>query len=183
MLLLPWMLLPGCPQQQDKQPEPKVNVTVVVILASDRCPFIDPRLTAIAAEIQKGDRSLTGFMLLSMTQQSLPVDQKATFRCVDDCKLDVVVHHCPDKMNKVCLAVTAPEQSEIIYRCVCGKFLPIVTRYLTAEKVPPVHLAVAVGYLCARKPIQQLLALETVERGRGRYRLILAIRVQPCPGK
>src|SRR5262249_55085606 len=112
LLLLPWMLLPGCPQHQAKQPEAKVRVTVVVILASDRCRVIDPQLKLVAAAVQAGDPSLTGFLVVSMTQQSLAVDAKGTFPCVEDTKVEVVIHHCPDKMNKVCLGVTAPDNSE-----------------------------------------------------------------------
>jgi hypothetical protein len=170
LVLLPWLLLPGCCHQQDKQAEPepevKVKVTVVVILASDRCPFVDPHLTAFATEIRKTDKSLTGFTLLSMTEQSLKANQKAVFPCMDDCDVHVIVHQCPDQMNKVCLAVTAPNQKAIVYRCVCGKFLPIVTRYLTCEKIPPAHVAVAFAYLCGQGPTQKMLALETLDHGR-----------------
>jgi hypothetical protein len=183
LLLVPWMLVPGCPHQQDKQPQPKVAVTVVVILASDRCPFVDPRLKDFAVEIQKKDKSLTGFTLLTMTQKSLPAEEKAIFPCMDDCEVHVIVKQCPDKMNRVCLAVTAPQNGEIEYRCVCGKFLPIVTRYLTCEKVPPVYVAVALGYLCSNNPTQRMMAIDTLNRGRGHYRLIVAISAQPCNGK
>ena len=36
--------------------------------------------------------------------------------------------------KRVSLAVTAPDQGEIEYRCVCDKFLLIVTRYQTKSK-------------------------------------------------
>jgi hypothetical protein len=183
LLLVPWILLPGCPHQQDKQPEAKVKVTIVVILASDRCRFVDRQLNEVATEVQKLDPSLTGFKLVSMTVQSLPVNEKTSFACVEGCTIDVVVHQCADKMNKVCLALTAPLQGEILCRCVCGKFLPIMTRYQTREKIPPLYLAAALAHLCGRNPVQQLMALETLDSGRTRDRLILAIRVQPCNGK
>jgi hypothetical protein len=186
LLLVPWILLPsaaGCPQQQDKQPEAKVKVTVVVILASDRCPYIHPRLQEIAAEFQKGDPSLTGFTLVSMTEQSLPANKKFKFPCVEGCFVEVVIHRCTDEANKVCLSVTAPLQDEIQYRCVCGKFFPIVTRYQIRERIPPHYLARAIGHLCSGNAVQRMLALEALHHGRCRDVLILAIRVQPCTGK
>jgi hypothetical protein len=186
LLLVPWMLLPGaagCPHHQDKKPEAKVKVTVVVILASDRCPYVHPRLKAIAAELQKGDPSLTGFTLVSMTAKSLAVNQKAKFHCVEDCHVEVVIHQCVDQANKVCLAVTAPLQGEVVYRCVCDKFLPIVTRYQTRQRIPPHYVALAIGHMCSGSPAQRMLALETLKHGRCCDRLILAICVKPCDGK
>ena len=50
---------------------------------------------------------------------------------VDEVTAQVIVKHGADKNNKVSLSVTAPEQGEIVYRTVCGKYLPIVTRYQT----------------------------------------------------
>jgi hypothetical protein len=186
LLLVPWILLPGgarCPHQQDKQPEAKVKVTVVVILASDRCPYIHPRLQEIAAEFQKGDPSMTGFMLVSMTEQSLPANKKFKFACVEGCCVEVVIHRCADEANKVCLAVTAPLQDEILYRCVCGKFFPIVTRYRIRERIPPHYVGRAICHLCGGNAAQRMLALETLLHGRCCDLLILAIRVQPCKEK
>jgi hypothetical protein len=186
LLLVPWLLLygaAGCPHQQDKQPEAKVKVTIAVILVSDRCPYIDPHLTGIAAEMQKKDPTLTGFTLVSMTQQSLPVNQKVKFPCVDGCTLELVIHHCADEMNKVCLSVKPPLQGEVLYSCVCGKFLPLITRYQTCERIPPAHVALAFSHLCSVNPTERMQALETLNKGRCRDRLIVAIRVQPCNGK
>lgn len=186
LLLVPWMLFPGavcCPQQDKQQPEAKVKVTVVVILASERCPFIDPLLKNVANEIQNADPSLTGFRLISMTQRTLTVDKKSLFPCVEDCTVEVVIHQCPDKADKVCLAVTAPLQGEIVYRCVCGKFLPIITRYQTRERIPPAYMALAVAHLGGANAVQQMWALDTLHHGRCRDRLILAISVQPCSAK
>ncbi len=63
--------------------------------------------------------------------RSLAPNEKSSFKVVDKETAVVVVKHGADEQNRVCLAVTAPGQDEIIYRCSCGKFLPIVTRYQT----------------------------------------------------
>ena len=69
-----------------------MQVTVVVILASDRCKCIDPRLKEIACELQKCDPKLTGFALVSMTEMSLPADGKGKFVCIEDTCVEVVIH-------------------------------------------------------------------------------------------
>src|SRR5438874_4689454 len=107
--LVPWLVagLP-CPPDQDKQPpaeEARVKVTVVVILASERCEFIDPRLKDVALEVQKNNPKLKGFTLVSMTQMSMSAEEKASFACIDDTTVAVVVRNCMDKNGKVCLAV------------------------------------------------------------------------------
>jgi hypothetical protein len=53
------------------------------------------------------------------------------FELVDGKTVTVVVKQSADKENRVGVAVTAPDQGEIVYRTVCGKFLPIVSRYQT----------------------------------------------------
>jgi len=164
-----------------KKLEPKVNVTVVTILASDRCKCIDPRLKDIAVEVQKADPNLKGFSLVSMTQKALPADEVCKFACIEDTYIEVVVRQCIDKENKVSLAVTPPQQNEIVYRSVCGKFFPIVTRYQAKEQVPPMWVAKALGEAMGGGPVTgQMLAFNTLLEARTRARLIIAIRAQPC---
>jgi hypothetical protein len=115
-------------------PAEKVKVTVVVILASEGKPEVDARLDKIAQEIQKRNPNLKRFQLKSINCRSLAVDEKASFNLVDDKKAQVVVKQAADKDNRVGLAVTVPDQGEIVYRTACGKFLPIVTRYQTKMK-------------------------------------------------
>jgi hypothetical protein len=117
-----------------KQPAGKIKVTVVVILASDRPGEVDPRLKCIADEVRKKDPSLQSFHLASMTCRSLAANEEAAFKLVEDQSAQVVVHHGADGENRVSLAVTPPRQGEIVYRTVCGKFLPIVTRYQTKNR-------------------------------------------------
>jgi hypothetical protein len=160
-----------------------VKVTVVVILASERCQFVDPLLKNVAAEVQKNDPSLTGFHLVSMTEMPLGVGVKSSFPCVEDSAVEVLVNCCGDKENKVCLSVTPPLQNEITYKTVCGKFLPIVTRYQTKERVPARWVAVALLQAIGGGPAGPFMACDTLDMHRCRDRLILAIRVESCKSK
>jgi hypothetical protein len=115
-------------------PKPaNVKITVVVILATESGDTVDKRLMHIASEIQKLNPGLKSFELKSMTDRSVPPGEKVTFPLVDAQKALIVVKHAADDGNKVGLAVTAPDQGEIVYSTVCGKFLPIVTRYETKK--------------------------------------------------
>jgi hypothetical protein len=117
-----------CPGQLQQK---KVKVTVVVILACQSKEHVDPQLKWIAQEVRKRDKTLTCFRLKSTKCQSLAVEEKGVFKLVDDKTATVVVKQCVDKENRIGVAVTAPDQGEIVYRTVCGKFLPIVSRYQT----------------------------------------------------
>jgi hypothetical protein len=109
----------------------KIKVTLVVILASEEGNTIDPRLKAIAEEIQKENPKFKSFQLKTMTCKSLKPGDRESFPCIDDKTAQIIVKHAADKNNKVSLAIVPPDQGEIIYRTVCGKFLPIVTRCRT----------------------------------------------------
>src|SRR5262245_37832035 len=119
--------LSACPQE-------KVKVTVVVILASEQGDFVAKELRDFAKEVQVKYTTYKSFKIKQMTNKSLAPDEKAEFKLVDDVTAQIVVKHGADKQNRVSLAVTAPEQGEIVYRTVCGKYLPIVTRYQTKAK-------------------------------------------------
>lgn len=115
--------------------EQKVKVCVVAILASEKEGEIDPRLKSIAEEVRKREPQLKSFELALMSCKSLPVGAKpAAFKLVEEQEAQVVVQHGSDQDDRVGLTVKAPLQGGITYRTVCGKFLPIVTRYKTAEK-------------------------------------------------
>lgn len=115
-------------------PDGKIKVTLVVILAGEEPGAIDPRLTAIAEEIQKLNPNLKSFQLKMMTSKSLVQGEKTDFALVENKAAQVTVQHGADKNNKVSLAIVPPDQGEIVYRTVCGKFLPIVTRCQTKAK-------------------------------------------------
>ncbi len=125
--------LPAC-QSKDEKKSGKIKVTVVVVLAAEDGSEIDPRLKQIADEVRKQSPQLKSFKLKSMTNRSLAEAEKSSFACPDGQKIDITVTHGADMDNRVGLAVVAPAQGEIVYRTVCGKFLPIVTRYQTKDR-------------------------------------------------
>jgi hypothetical protein len=112
----------------------KIKVTVVVVLASEEGNEIDPRLTHVAEELRKRDKRLSSFKVKSITVRKLAENEKSVFKLVDEKSADVVVKHGADEGNRVGIAVTAPDQGEIVYRAACGKYLPIVTRHLTKNR-------------------------------------------------
>jgi hypothetical protein len=118
----------------EKRPEPRrIRVTLLVVLASEKSDRIDPRVRHLADEVRKRNPQLKGFALGSMSQESLAVDQTFAFPLVEGQTAQVVVKKASCPHNRVELAVTAPCQGEIVYRTVCGKFLPIVTRCQTKK--------------------------------------------------
>jgi hypothetical protein len=130
------VLGPAIAARADGEPCPKakVKVTFVVILASEEGDTVDKRLKDIAEEVRKLNPNLKTFRLKTMTSKSLPPEEKGKFDTIDDKTTQITVRHGADKENRVSLAVTPPDQGEIVYRTVCGKFLPIVTRYQTKSK-------------------------------------------------
>src|ERR1700730_218940 len=94
-VFVPWLVAAlSCPGQAGgqapaQQPEPQGKVTMVIILASERCQFIDPRLKNVATELQKEYPKLTGFNLVSMTDMSLAGNAKGAFDCVEGEKAEV----------------------------------------------------------------------------------------------
>jgi hypothetical protein len=119
----------ACPHCHDEK-DP-VKVTLVVILASEEGNTIDPRLKAIAQEVQKRNPSLKSFALKHMENKSLKPGEKVSLPLVESRKVDMVIKHGADKDNRVSLCVVIPNMGEIEYQTVCGKFLPIVTRCKT----------------------------------------------------
>jgi hypothetical protein len=174
---------PRIPRIQLKQPEPKVKVTVVAIMASDRCKCIDPRLKEIAAELQSINKRLTGFSVASITEQSLLANEKGKFACLSDACVEVVIQQCVDKNGVVCLGVKAPLQNELVYKSVCGKFFLLVTRYQAPEQIPPMWIAKALSQSLSMSPAGPLMAVDTLMQGRTRARLIIAVRAEPCLAK
>src|SRR4051794_11366709 len=84
---------PCCPDDD------KIKVTLVVILAGEEPGAIDPRLKAIAEEVQKLNPNLKSFQLKTMTCKSLAQGEKAKFALVDGKTALVTVQHGADKDN------------------------------------------------------------------------------------
>ena len=123
-------MVSACPCHDEKDP---VKVTLVVILASEDGNTVDPRLKAIAEEVQKLNPTLKSFTLKSMQSKSLKAGEKVSMPLVENKKLDMQIKHGADKDNRVSLSIFVPNMGEIEYQSVCGKFLPIVTRCKTKE--------------------------------------------------
>jgi len=122
----------------------KVEVTVVVILASEDGNKIDAQLSQIAEEVRRKNPSLKSFRVKTQITKNLAEDEKATFNVVDDQTASIVVQHIGGEDKKVSLAVTAPKQGEIVYSTVYNKFLPILTNYTTRERHEKLILAISV---------------------------------------
>jgi hypothetical protein len=114
----------ACDCHDEKDP---VKVTLVVILASEEGNIIDPRLKAIAEEVQKKEPQLKNFALKSMKSQSYKPGEKFSMPICEDKKVEMLIKHGADKENRISLSLFAPSMGEIEYKTVCGKFLPIVT--------------------------------------------------------
>jgi hypothetical protein len=122
----------------------RVKVTLVTILATTRNEPVDNRLQCMAREVRKKEPELKGFKVLTMNCKSLATGEKWTVDLVDGRKAVIVIHHGADKNNRVELKLAAPLQGEIVYNTVCGKFLPVVTRYTTKDKQDRLIIAVMV---------------------------------------
>jgi hypothetical protein len=108
-----------------------IRVTVVVVLASSHDSTVDPKLVALAREVRKRNRTLTGFRVAVTLQQSIPVGASHTFDLPDKQKLKVTIERPRDQNDRVGLTIRPPGLGEITYTCVCQKFFPVVTPHVT----------------------------------------------------
>jgi hypothetical protein len=122
-----------------------IRVTVVAILASTENTKIDPQLKCIAEKVQEREPTLKGFRVAEMTNRAVAVGKEDTFKLVEDQTVVVVVKQGEDKDNKkVGLEVKPPLLGKITYVTCCGKYFPIVTRYLTKDKKERLIIAIKV---------------------------------------
>lgn len=112
----------------------KAKVSVIVVLASEDDAKIDPQLKNIAEEVRKLNPGLKGFKLKSTMTRDLAENEKTSLTLVGDRTVEIVVRQARDKDGKTTLAVTPPEQGEIVFRLAANKYLPIVTRLQTERK-------------------------------------------------
>src|SRR4051794_1008401 len=100
---------------------PKAKVGVIVVLASEDDATIDPRLKNIAEEVRKLNPSLKGFKVKSTMIRDLTENDKTSFPLVGDRTVEITVRQAMDKDGKTTLAVTPPEQGEIVFRLAANK--------------------------------------------------------------
>lgn len=132
------LVLLGLSANADAARADERSVTVVAVLATDRNDTIDPKVQGIAEEVKKLEPSLTGFRLVRTTNKPVGVGRKESFPLVDAEMLAVQLLQIEpakdkDKDERIRLAVKAPMTGEITYSTCCGKFFPILTRYLTKD--------------------------------------------------
>lgn len=111
-------------------PPQKLKVTLVSILASEEGSSVDRRLEQIAEEVQRRFPQLKSFKIQSLTTRELAVRERSPFELIDGKVAEVMIKHGVDG-DRVSVAVTAPGQKEVVYRTVCGKFVPIMSEYQT----------------------------------------------------
>jgi hypothetical protein len=131
--LLAAAALPVVPSHARPEDPPKVRVIVVVVLATTENNVVDPKLAALAREVQKRDESLVGFKLAATVCKSIPVGDANEFDLVEKQKLTVKVNKSRDAEGKLGLTISPPELGEITYSCACSKFFPVATPYRTAK--------------------------------------------------
>jgi hypothetical protein len=127
ILILVLTALPVC--AEDK-PAP-VRVTIVVILASKENNVVNPKLAALAEEVQKRDDKLVGFKIESVLQKSVAIGDSHTFKLLEEQNLKVTIEKPKDKTGRVGLTLKPPGLDEITYTCTCEKFFPVVTSHKT----------------------------------------------------
>jgi hypothetical protein len=119
---------------QNNAAAPKVKVTVVVALASEKGTTVDKKLSALAKELQAKSPKLVSLQTKSTASKTLALNEKGVFATVDKKNVTVTVLQVSAKDQTASVAVTAPDQGQIVYSIAYGKFLPIVTRHQTKAK-------------------------------------------------
>jgi len=110
----------------------EVQVTVLAILANPNDDKVCPKCAPIAAEIQKKEPNLTGFRIERTTVKKVPVGKSVKFPLVG--KVEVIITiESNAKDGKTSLTIEPPTLGAVTYNCKCGKFFPILTRYITPE--------------------------------------------------
>jgi hypothetical protein len=113
--------------------EKDVQVSVIVILASENDTKIDPKLKSIAREVSKTHKNLTGFRIGRMTRKPMALGTADKFDLVGDQAATITVQPGVEKKSRFQLKVAPPLMGEITYDTCCGKFLPICTPYRTKK--------------------------------------------------
>lgn len=123
------LLVLGGPAAADP---PRVRVTVVSVLATTENNVIDPKLTALAREVQKREPALIGFRLVGSEARSVPVGTAESFTLVEKQDIRVTVDEPRSPDGKYGLTIRPPGAGEISYTCACSKFFPVLTPHTTA---------------------------------------------------
>ena len=117
----------------DKMALSEVKVCVIVLLATDQNEPVDDRVACIARRVRETYPKLIGFKVHKMMSQMVPVGSHATFDLIDDQKFGVSVDPGANPSDHVQIKIEPPSLGAITYETPCGKFMPIVTPYQTAD--------------------------------------------------
>jgi len=133
LAVLSAFLLPAAVGADEKKREQstKIRVTVIAILASDQHKNIDKEISEIAAEVRKKEPGLTGFKIERTSSKSLRIGQREGFALVEDAEVSVLLKE--EENHRVSITIKPPTVGDISYSCCCGKYLPVVTRYVTKD--------------------------------------------------
>jgi hypothetical protein len=130
-LLLPGATVAFACGDKVKKDARQVRVSVVIILASETKPKVDRKVRDIAAEVKKIHPKLKGFELKDLQAQSVKIGVATKFDLLDGQSTTITIKGAADKMDRIQLRVGPPSMGGITYATPCGKFLPIVTPYVT----------------------------------------------------
>jgi len=111
-----------------------INVSILVVLASEEHKNIDDKIKAVAEEIQKKNPKLTGFRLDRTINQTLEPGKTHKMILIDKAELEIVADKRREGEDKITLTVTPPTLGRIVYTCACGKYMPMLTQYTNDRK-------------------------------------------------
>jgi hypothetical protein len=137
-ILVPLFVVPvagrcAAGEPTDKE-QPTVNVTVAVILGSERKKDVDERLKGIACQVQEMHPKLTGFTVGTTTTHPMQLGKAQTFQLEDGQEASVTVKRCTEFPDRYCLEIRSKALvGEMAYSSVCGKYFPLVTNYKTKK--------------------------------------------------
>jgi hypothetical protein len=125
-----------------------VQVTVLVILASEQDSKTDARLHCVAQQVRKNYPELKGLRIEGILHESVAVGKTRSFDLIGDQQATVRVIHGCDQEDRIQLKVRVKGFGEVDYKTCCGKYFPLMTDYRTRDNE---RLLVAVGV----KPCQK----------------------------
>ncbi len=118
-----------CPDVPKTDPPKKIKVRVVVFAASTKDPHTDEALKDIGAHIRKRKPRFKGFRMIAVRCESLGLKKPTRFPLWKKKALHITILSGPDSDDKVRLSARpCCCKKAITFSCVCGKFVPFMTR-------------------------------------------------------
>jgi hypothetical protein len=114
-----------------KLEERPVKVTVLIVLATGKNHEVNAKLKPLAEAVKNREPSLTGFKLHQTLDTSIRDRESGVLELVEQQVLRVKIEQPRNAAGRVKLTIRPPGMGDITYECVCGKYLPVVTPYVT----------------------------------------------------